>query len=153
MIPVWLLNDWPTVSYQYEFLKKKFFLIWSFFVCLSRSFTRPQIRGAKPIAEKLFSNKKCLAWFHEYAGPDKVVGPEAMEKFCEDIGVEPENVSPFSSHLHPASPWPGHIFPQRFLFPADYHVSFSLASRRSKYGLLHKRRVAQGNDSITVRKL
>lgn len=22
-----------------------------------------------------------------------MVGPEAMEKFCEDIGVEPENVS------------------------------------------------------------
>ncbi|KAA8579386.1 hypothetical protein FQN60_016816 [Etheostoma spectabile] len=61
--------------------------------CKITSFTRPQIRGARPIiAEKLFSNKKCLAWFHGYAGPDKVVGPEAMEKFCEDIGVEPENI-------------------------------------------------------------
>lgn len=28
-------------------------------------------------------------------GCDDVVGPEGMEKFCEDIGVEPENVSPF----------------------------------------------------------
>ena len=27
------------------------------------------------------------------AGTDDVVGPEGMEKFCEDIGVEPENVS------------------------------------------------------------
>lgn len=27
-------------------------------------------------------------------GCDDVVGPEGMEKFCEDIGVEPENVSP-----------------------------------------------------------
>lgn len=27
------------------------------------------------------------------SGPDEVVGPEGMEKFCEDIGVEPENVS------------------------------------------------------------
>lgn len=26
-------------------------------------------------------------------GCDDVVGPEGMEKFCEDIGVEPENVS------------------------------------------------------------
>lgn len=26
------------------------------------------------------------------AGCDDVVGPEGMEKFCEDIGVEPENV-------------------------------------------------------------
>lgn len=24
-----------------------------------------------------------------------MVGPEGMEKFCEDIGVEPENVSRF----------------------------------------------------------
>lgn len=28
-------------------------------------------------------------------GCDDVVGPEGMEKFCEDIGVEPENVSSF----------------------------------------------------------
>ncbi|KAK2846568.1 hypothetical protein Q5P01_009567 [Channa striata] len=61
--------------------------------CKITSFTRPQIRGARPIrAEKQFSSKKCLAWFHEYAGPDNMVGPEAMEKFCEDIGVEPENI-------------------------------------------------------------
>ncbi|KAM3616926.1 uncharacterized protein V6R79_026159 [Siganus canaliculatus] len=60
--------------------------------CKITSFTRPQIRGSRPISDKLFSYKKCLAWFHEYAGPDKEVGPEAMEKFCEDIGVEPENI-------------------------------------------------------------
>ena len=28
----------------------------------------------------------------EYAGTEDAVGPEGMEKFCEDIGVEPENV-------------------------------------------------------------
>lgn len=28
-----------------------------------------------------------------FAGTDDIVGPEGMEKFCEDIGVEPENVS------------------------------------------------------------
>ncbi|XP_058491023.1 DCN1-like protein 5 [Solea solea] len=61
--------------------------------CKITSFTRPQIRGARPISgEKVFSSKKCLAWFHEYAGIDKIVGPEAMEKFCEDIGVKPENI-------------------------------------------------------------
>lgn len=68
------------------------------------SFTRSQIRGARPITDKLFSNKKCLAWFHEYAGADKVVGPEAMEKFCEDIGVKPENVSLFSLPVHELVP-------------------------------------------------
>ncbi|XP_045522494.1 DCN1-like protein 5 [Pieris brassicae] len=41
-----------------------------------------------------FSPKKCLVWFKEYttiAEPD-VLGPEGMEKFCEDLGVDPENV-------------------------------------------------------------
>lgn len=32
---------------------------------------------------------------HSKIGCDDVVGPEGMEKFCEDIGVEPENVSRF----------------------------------------------------------
>ncbi|XP_063242562.1 DCN1-like protein 5 isoform X2 [Bacillus rossius redtenbacheri] len=41
-----------------------------------------------------FSQKRCLTWFHEYTSPDEpdVLGPEGMEKFCEDIAVEPENV-------------------------------------------------------------
>ncbi|XP_069646534.1 DCN1-like protein 4 isoform X3 [Haliaeetus albicilla] len=42
--------------------------------------------------EEVFSSKRCLEWFYEYAGADDIVGPEGMEKFCEDIGVEPENV-------------------------------------------------------------
>ncbi|KAJ7410472.1 hypothetical protein WISP_108244 [Willisornis vidua] len=42
--------------------------------------------------EEVFSSKRCLEWFYEYAGTDDIVGPEGMEKFCEDIGVEPENV-------------------------------------------------------------
>uniref|UniRef100_A0A8C7E3U8 DCN1-like protein n=1 Tax=Naja naja TaxID=35670 RepID=A0A8C7E3U8_NAJNA len=43
--------------------------------------------------DDMFSSKRCLEWFYEYAGTDDVVGPEGMEKFCEDIGVEPENVA------------------------------------------------------------
>uniref|UniRef100_A0A3B3RLF7 DCN1-like protein n=1 Tax=Paramormyrops kingsleyae TaxID=1676925 RepID=A0A3B3RLF7_9TELE len=43
-------------------------------------------------SEDVFSSKRCLEWFYEYAGCEDVVGPEGMEKFCEDIGVEPENV-------------------------------------------------------------
>lgn len=41
-----------------------------------------------------FSQKRCLTWFREYTTPDDpdTLAPEAMEKFCEDIGVEPENV-------------------------------------------------------------
>ncbi|GFU17174.1 DCN1-like protein 4 [Nephila pilipes] len=46
------------------------------------------------IIDDSFSHKKCTLLFSEYAGandPD-VIGPEGMEKFCEDIGVEPENI-------------------------------------------------------------
>ncbi|KAG8591847.1 hypothetical protein GDO81_000329 [Engystomops pustulosus] len=42
--------------------------------------------------DEAFSSKRCLEWFYEYAATDDIVGPEGMEKFCEDIGVEPENV-------------------------------------------------------------
>ncbi|XP_035896864.1 DCN1-like protein 5 isoform X1 [Anopheles stephensi] len=46
-------------------------------------------------SEDAFSQKRCLAWFREYTTPDDTdtLGPEGMEKFCEDIGVEPENVA------------------------------------------------------------
>lgn len=40
-----------------------------------------------------FSSKACVAWFYEYADQDsQTMGPMGMEKFCEDIGVEPENI-------------------------------------------------------------
>ncbi|BFZ24169.1 hypothetical protein BsWGS_27208 [Bradybaena similaris] len=40
-----------------------------------------------------FNKKRCLSWFHEYTAPNEdTLGPEGMEKFCEDIGVEPENI-------------------------------------------------------------
>ncbi|XP_050297514.1 DCN1-like protein 5 isoform X3 [Anthonomus grandis grandis] len=44
--------------------------------------------------ENSFNQKRCLTWFKEYTTPDEphTLGPEGMEKFCEDIGVEPENV-------------------------------------------------------------
>ncbi|XP_077864123.1 DCN1-like protein 4 [Saccoglossus kowalevskii] len=40
-----------------------------------------------------FSIKRCRMWFQEFCGDtDNFLGPEGMEKFCEDIGVEPENI-------------------------------------------------------------
>lgn len=62
-----------------------------------------------------FSGKRCITWFREYTTSDdpdtlgklfhlfllvdlsnldidECTGPDGMEKFCEDIGVEPENV-------------------------------------------------------------
>ncbi|XP_068980277.1 DCN1-like protein 4 isoform X2 [Bombus flavifrons] len=45
-----------------------------------------------------FSQKRCITWFREYTTPDDsdTLGPEGMEKFCEDIGVEPENCDSIS---------------------------------------------------------
>ncbi|KAI1893929.1 hypothetical protein AGOR_G00128710 [Albula goreensis] len=60
--------------------------------CKISSFCRTQAPSRLMNPEDHFSSKKCLSWFYEYAGPDEVVGPEGMEKFCEDIGVEPENI-------------------------------------------------------------
>ncbi|XP_061825247.1 DCN1-like protein 5 isoform X1 [Nerophis lumbriciformis] len=61
--------------------------------CKITSFTRPPICTSKPFStDKPFSGRKCLAWFYEYAGRDEVLGPEAMEKFCEDLCVAPENI-------------------------------------------------------------
>jgi len=40
-----------------------------------------------------FSQKKCVAFFNEYVSPgDTDIGPEGIEKFCEDLQVEPENI-------------------------------------------------------------
>lgn len=57
------------------------------------SYSRTQVVGGRVLhSDRPFSSKKCLTWFSEYAAADDVVGPEGMEKFCEDIGVEPENI-------------------------------------------------------------
>jgi DCN1-like protein 4/5 len=50
--------------------------------------------STRKVADTVFSPKRCTTWFHEYTSADHndVIGPEGMEKFCEDIGVEPENV-------------------------------------------------------------
>ncbi|KAK1135382.1 DCN1-like protein 5 isoform X1 [Acipenser oxyrinchus oxyrinchus] len=60
--------------------------------CKITSFCRSQAPGRLINTEDHFSSKKCTSWYYEYAGPDEVLGPEGMEKFCEDIGVEPENI-------------------------------------------------------------
>ena len=42
------------------------------------------------------SREKCLVWFKQYTedeGEGEEVCPEGMERFCRDLGVEPEDVS------------------------------------------------------------
>lgn len=49
----------------------------------------------KAPVKETFSKTTCLNWFKEYTSVDDPhnLGPEGMEKFCEDIRVEPENVA------------------------------------------------------------
>lgn len=43
--------------------------------------------------ESRFSSTKCLSWFRKYTDTDPMMlGPEGMEKFCEDIKVNPEDI-------------------------------------------------------------
>ena len=45
--------------------------------------------------EEVLSQEKCLLWFKQYAEDEskEEVCPEGMERFCRDLGVEPEDVS------------------------------------------------------------
>ncbi|XP_044740169.1 DCN1-like protein 4 isoform X2 [Chrysoperla carnea] len=56
--------------------------------------TNSSRRYSKSDEASSFNHKRCLTWFREYTIPDEpdMLGPEGMEKFCEDIAVEPENV-------------------------------------------------------------
>lgn len=58
---------------------------------------RPRLTSAKPkfLSEEFkFSNTKCLTWFRKYTTDDPMqLGPEGMEKFCEDIKLEPEDIA------------------------------------------------------------
>ena len=46
------------------------------------------------LPDRMLNSSLRLQLTNVYADDDKgdVIGPEGMEKFCEDIGVEPENV-------------------------------------------------------------
>ncbi|XP_044761819.1 DCN1-like protein 4 isoform X2 [Coccinella septempunctata] len=56
--------------------------------------TNSSRRSARVEETQSFNNKKSLAWFREYTTADEtdIIGPDGIERFCEDIGVEPENV-------------------------------------------------------------
>jgi len=60
----------------------------------SKTSNRRTPRSQEDLGELDFSQKRCTIWFREYSTPDEpdLIGPEGMEKFCEDIGVEPENI-------------------------------------------------------------
>lgn len=48
---------------------------------------------SKKSAESGFSVKRCTTWFNNYcAENDGSIGPDGIERFCKDLGVEPENI-------------------------------------------------------------
>lgn len=51
-------------------------------------------RGSSRAVEEKFSTSKLIAWFKKYTTVDdpQTLGPEGMERFCQDIKVEPENI-------------------------------------------------------------
>lgn len=50
-------------------------------------------RSRQTLLEEKFSTSKCIAWFKRYTTDDaSQLGPEGMERFCEDIKVDPENI-------------------------------------------------------------
>lgn len=55
--------------------------------------TKTASRGRMAVVEEKFSTNKLVTWFKKYTTDDpQTLGPEGMERFCQDIKVEPENI-------------------------------------------------------------
>lgn len=65
------------------------------FLCSSSQKSTRSSRRYNNRTDDTFNAKRCLSWFTEYTTPDdpEMLGPDGMERFCEDICVEPENVA------------------------------------------------------------
>lgn len=61
---------------------------------VKRSKTSAASRSRQQFVEEKFSTSKLINWFKKYTTDDdpQTLGPEGMERFCEDIKVEPENI-------------------------------------------------------------
>ncbi|KAJ6635677.1 DCN1-like protein 4 [Pseudolycoriella hygida] len=55
---------------------------------------RPKQQQSRRQKDEVFNNNRCITWFRQYTTPNDpdTLGPAGMEKFCEDIGVEPTNI-------------------------------------------------------------
>lgn len=56
---------------------------------------QPSSKRAKkiPKGEQNFSQTRLITWFKKYTTDDpSILGPHGMERFCEDINLEPENI-------------------------------------------------------------
>nr|CAG4642030.1 EOG090X0DAO [Eurycercus lamellatus] len=60
----------------------------------SSTVSRSKARNADE-APTSFNQKKCVTWFKTYSTPSTpdTIGPEGVEAFCKDLGVDPENVA------------------------------------------------------------
>lgn len=62
-------------------------------VAAKRQKTSAQTKSKFYGEETKFSSTKCLSWFRKYTDTDPMtLGPDGMEKFCEDINLKPEDI-------------------------------------------------------------
>lgn len=83
-------------------------------------------------------------------GCDDVVGPDGMEKFCEDIGVEPENVSVVSVCCR-SEPDAIRSDTASALCPGG-DAGSGVEAGRPEHGLLHPAGVAERHGLAAVRR-
>jgi DCN1-like protein 4/5 len=59
-----------------------------------RAKTTTSSSRAKQSEESRFNTNRLIAWFKKYTTDDPTqLGPDGMERFCEDIKLEPENIA------------------------------------------------------------
>lgn len=63
-------------------------------VAETTSTKRPKTSKKQQTSEEKFNTNRLIAWFRRYTTDDpSTLGPEGMERFCEDIKLEPENIA------------------------------------------------------------
>lgn len=59
-----------------------------------RAKTQSSSRSKQTPEESRFNTNRLIAWFKKYTTDDDTqLGPDGMERFCEDIKLEPENIA------------------------------------------------------------
>lgn len=60
---------------------------------VKRAKTTSSSRSKQTSEESKFNTNRLIAWFKKYTTDDpSQLGPDGMERFCEDIKLEPENI-------------------------------------------------------------
>ena len=90
-------------------------------------------------ASGYFSQKKCVTWFEKYSTGNKleVIGPTGVETLCQDLGVEPDNVSLLVLAWKMGAQQMGYFSLQEWLQGLTELQCDSLSKLKEKLGYLH----------------